>query len=98
MVTTVVNKHREEFDVYIGRGSKWGNPFRIGHDGDREAVITKYTEYLRKSDLHLHIHELYDKKLGCFCKPLPCHGDVLAMTANIRQRQDLGNIGPDIWF
>lgn len=28
--------------VYIGRGSKWGNPFRIGRDGDRAAVIAKY--------------------------------------------------------
>jgi hypothetical protein len=25
--------------VYIGRGSKWGNPFEIGKDGDREYVI-----------------------------------------------------------
>lgn len=33
--------------VYIGRGSKWGNPFVIGRDGDRAEVITKYERWLR---------------------------------------------------
>ena len=32
--------------VYIGRGSKWGNPFRIGPDGDRAAVIAKHERWL----------------------------------------------------
>ncbi|CAX24291.1 conserved protein of unknown function [Methylorubrum extorquens DM4] len=32
--------------VYIGRGSKWGNPFRIGPDGDRAAVIAKHARWL----------------------------------------------------
>lgn len=38
----VLNKHHAGIPagaVYIGRGSKWGNPFRIGHDGDRATVI-----------------------------------------------------------
>ena len=26
--------------------------------------------------------ELSGKRLGCFCAPLPCHGDVLAEIAN----------------
>lgn len=33
--------------IYIGRGSKWGNPFRIGPDGDRASVIAKYERWLR---------------------------------------------------
>ena len=33
MNTVVVNRRKETFDVYIGRGSKWGNPFKIGPDG-----------------------------------------------------------------
>jgi Domain of unknown function (DUF4326) len=29
MTTRIVNKYKERFDVYIGRGSKWGNEFVI---------------------------------------------------------------------
>ncbi|KKN66034.1 hypothetical protein LCGC14_0475120 [marine sediment metagenome] len=78
MTTKVVNKRKENYDVYIGRGSKWGNPFIIGIDGDREEVIKKYkawaleTPYLLRS-----LVELENKVLGCYCKPLACHGDVL---------------------
>ena len=45
----VLNKHHAGVPtdaVYIGRGSKWGNPYRIGPDGDRAAVIAKYERWL----------------------------------------------------
>ena len=74
----VVNKYKEPFDVYIGRGSKWGNPFKIGHEGaSRAEVIQMYEVYMRGSSLRDQLYELDDKVLGCFCKPLACHGDVL---------------------
>ena len=41
----VLNKRKSGIPagaIYIGRGSKWGNPFRIGPDGDRATVISKY--------------------------------------------------------
>lgn len=41
-MTTVVNKHTHTStpnNVYIGRGSKWGNPFRIGPHGNRDDVV-----------------------------------------------------------
>jgi len=77
-MTKVVNLKEEKYDVYIGRGSKWGNPFRIGRDGNREQVIRKYKEWiLTMPDLLNHLHELKGKRLGCFCSPAPCHGDVL---------------------
>lgn len=64
--------------VYIARPSKWGNPFRIGVDGTRSEVIEKYRDYiLSNPDLLGSLHELAGKDLGCWCKPLPCHGDVL---------------------
>jgi len=76
--TRVVNLKHEPYDVYIGRGSKWGNPFRIGIDGTREEVIEKYRNYvLTRPDLLAALDELEGKRLGCYCKPLPCHGDVL---------------------
>lgn len=77
MKTRVVNLRKEPYDVYIGRGSKWGNPFKIGKDGTREEVIKKYKDWFMKTDLILHLSELKWKRLGCYCKPLACHGDFL---------------------
>lgn len=69
--------------IYIGRGSKWGNPFFIGRDGDRAAVIVKYERYLRqRHDLLRALDELRGKDLVCFCAPLACHGDLLLRLAN----------------
>ena len=84
-MTTVVNRKYCKFDVYIGRGSKWGNPYshRVGSKANyivdtRKEAIEKYREYIM-SNLYLlgDICELKDKVLGCYCKPLSCHGDVL---------------------
>lgn len=78
MVCRVVNLRKERYEVYIGRGSKWGNRFFIGSDGNREEVIRKYRDWIMKNDYLLScLGELKDKVLGCFCKPLACHGDVL---------------------
>lgn len=79
----VVNKRESAFDVYIGRGSRWGNPFVIGKDGTRKDVVRKYWEHLvrqlHSGDVTLDdLRKLKGKTLGCFCKPLACHGDVIA--------------------
>ena len=42
----VVHCKKEPYDVYIGRPSKWGNPFVIGRDGTREDCLDKYKAYL----------------------------------------------------
>jgi len=75
----IVNIHTTSvYDVYIGRGSKWGNPFVLGYDGTREQVIAKYEIYIRRTkSLMDALPELVGKVLGCYCYPLPCHGDVL---------------------
>ena len=74
----VVHCKKSPYDVYIGRGSKWGNPFVIGKDGNRKQVIEKYRQYLLNNhELLTAIPELVDKVLGCWCSPEPCHGDVL---------------------
>lgn len=81
---TVVNKDKAgtEYDVYIGRGTPWGNPFRIGVDGDRTAVIEKFREWFPQQPQFSQIDELRGKVLGCHCKPMACHGDLLAEWAN----------------
>jgi len=76
--TRVVNCKKEPYDVYIGRPSKWGNPYRIGPDGSREEVIEKYRRHLlNQPELLADLDELRGKVLGCWCAPQACHGDVL---------------------
>lgn len=78
MRSKVVNIKHEDYDVYIGRGSKWGNPYVEGRDGTREEVIERYRRRMeRRKDLIEDLDELRGMRLGCFCKPLPCHGDIL---------------------
>jgi hypothetical protein len=77
-MTRVVHCKKEPYDVYIGRPSKWGNPFKEGKDGTREEVIDKYERYIHgRPDLLFDLKELKGKVLGCWCKPKACHGDVL---------------------
>jgi len=91
-ITRVVNITREpqyknmkctpEYE-YIGRGSYWGNPYSMHENGDsREEVIRKYKfdfehECFPNIDT-ARVHELAGKRLGCFCKPAVCPGEVLA--------------------
>lgn len=78
METKVVNLRKEPYDVYIGRGGKWGNPFRIGADGSRDDVIIAYAKWISTQQALLaELPTLKGKVLGCYCKPAACHGDVL---------------------
>lgn len=82
MPTIVVNCKTDKCDVYIGRPSAWGNPFKIGRDGTRDEVIAKYEEWIVENHkLMSRIYTLKGKTLGCWCKPSACHGDVLAKLA-----------------
>lgn len=83
METRVVHWKDAPCTVYIGRPSKWGNPFQIGKDGTRKEVIEKYREWVKtQPTLMTSLPELKGRILGCWCKPLPCHGDVLAELVN----------------
>lgn len=70
--------------VYIGRPGKWGNPFKVGKDGDRTAVIKKYARYLRENPklIRMAQDELRGRDLRCWCYPEACHGEVLIQVAN----------------
>jgi len=66
--------------VYIGRPSIWGNPYKIGVDGDRKEVIEKYRVFLnaklKTNPYYLDI--LIGKDLACWCPlNLQCHADVI---------------------
>jgi hypothetical protein len=72
---------------YIGRGSYWGNPYSMHENGDdRKEVIKKFKydfdfEKFPNKDKS-EVYKLAGKRLGCFCKPEACHGDVLAEFLN----------------
>jgi hypothetical protein len=81
----VLNQKRDgrpRGSVYIGRPSKWGNPFAIGKDGNRDQVIARYERWLCESGPIDDIAELRGKDLVCWCSPEACHGDVLLRIAN----------------
>ena len=87
MPTRIVNMKDEPYDVYIGRGSKWGCPYTVIKDrptlakeivDTKEEALEKYKAYvLATPELINSLDELEGKTLGCFCKPEKCHGDVL---------------------
>jgi len=84
---TEFNKESSETYEYIGRGSKWGNPYSMYENGDdRDEVIRKF-KYDFDFDKFLNVKKedfihLKGKKLGCFCKPQACHGDIIAEYLN----------------
>lgn len=86
----VVNKYKDEYDVYIGRGSTWGNPYShlpetkaLYKVETRDEAVAEYKNHLwkqiRSGIITIQmLKDLYGKRLGCFCKPQSCHGDVIA--------------------
>lgn len=97
---TVVNVKRHAYDQYIGRAvycgrrrhvisalnatSIYANPYMVGRDGSRAAVLVEYEKLWRsrlggrEQDIWFkRLRVLAGKRLGCWCKPKPCHGDVL---------------------
>jgi Domain of unknown function (DUF4326) len=78
-----VHCKRERHHVYIGRPSKWGNPFVVGSHGERGECIALYEGRLRENAaLMAALDELRGLVLGCWCAPRACHGDVLVALAN----------------
>jgi hypothetical protein len=73
--------------VFVGRPSKFGNPFVIGTHGSRDEVIALFREWLTATDdgravVQAAAAELEGKDLICFCAPEACHADVLLEIAN----------------
>lgn len=85
--TCVVNLHKEKYDVYIGRAGKgqngyFGNPFPSNRELTREDSIDTFKVYLLERvkvdpEFKARLEGLRGLRLGCFCKPKACHGDVI---------------------
>lgn len=78
--------------IYVGRPTKFGNPFRVGsyYNGKllrQSDAVEQYRDWLLNSDQGLEIMkaakaELKGKDLVCWCAPKPCHADILFEVAN----------------
>lgn len=100
VIMKVVHIKKAKYDIYIGRPSKWGNPYshKEGTLADfkvetREEAIQKYEEWIRQQpELMASLHELEGKVLGCWCAPLLCHGDVLLkLIGEIKMKVKIGD-------
>ena len=88
--TRVVHCRKEKYDVYVARGSKWGNPYSHLPTSNapfkvatREEAIEKYREWiLTQPELLADLKSLKGKILSCWCHPLSCHADILAEMAD----------------
>lgn len=76
--------------VYVGRPTRFGNPFRAAEHGS-EYAVRLFEEWIRRPANRALLAEarrtLKGKNLGCWC-PLgaPCHADVLLRLVNGRRR------------
>lgn len=77
------NNHIPLGAVYVGRGSPFGNPFKIV-GGRRDKCLIKYRDWLlTQPDLIERIkRELRGKDLVCYCAPALCHAEILRDIAN----------------
>ena len=85
-ICRVVNKYHSDFDVNIQRGTMWGN--YVGKDCDNRpdaiaAFKDDFIAKIRNGEIKReHLETLRGMRLGCTCKPLPCHGDMIALVVN----------------
>ena len=81
-----VNMRHDAYDVRIDRKTKFGNPFVMRHEAERDEVCEKYRRWLFEqinagAFTLEEIADLRGKRLGCWCAPKRCHGDTLAAAA-----------------
>lgn len=82
----VLNNHQLKWKladnaVYVGRPSKWGNPYPATLYGRKDS-IRRYKEWLHEEGPIADIAELKGMDLVCWCAPMPCHADYLLELAN----------------
>lgn len=85
--TTVVNMRNESCDFRIDRQSIFGNPFILSSSMSRDESIARYQVYFDKriaedEDFVDRVKALAGFKLGCWCKPKACHGDIIVAWLN----------------
>jgi len=80
--------------VSIMRPTKWGNPYPMLKEKNRDRVCEQYNSYIATRLIKGEItdddfHEFDGKNLLCVCKPKRCHGDTLVMLYYMTHEQRL---------
>lgn len=80
-----INKKR-----FPEKSSNFANPYKIGKDGTREEILIKYKNYIidklkNNEELKNELLSLKNKKLGCWCYPEMCHGNILLELINAHE-------------
>lgn len=98
--TTKVINHKysspraRKLSVYIGRPSKWGNPYPLVNEARRDQVCDEYEIYIATRLINADIvdedfREFDGKNMLCYCKPKRCHGDTLLLLYNMNHQERL---------
>lgn len=92
MNITLINiKTNKQPHIFIGRGSVFGNPYKLGMDGDRHNVIRLYNrlflqDWIEYGPKRIALTAIICRSIkehkntltfGCYCNPKPCHGDII---------------------
>lgn len=87
----VAHCKKQSTGIYVGRPSKWGNPFTHLDDGTlarfkvatRDEAVSAYEAWVvQQPELMAALPELRGHDLLCWCAPKSCHADVLLRLAN----------------
>jgi hypothetical protein len=78
----ILNRSRDLIpgdSIYIGRPSKWGNPYVMRHELERALCLRNFRMHLERNPRL--VAEARKELMGasawtCWCAPLPCHGDI----------------------
>lgn len=94
--TSVVSKYKGKHDLYVGRGSEWGNPFSDKADSKAEFIVKpeevmpKFREWFKNRIRNEEgfarkvLLNLHGKILGCYCEGgKPCHAAIMASWADL---------------
>lgn len=80
--TRLVNGKKHDVEQWVGRRSKWGNPFKaVEHGGKyrREEAVDLYKGWflghVERGDWN--VEQLRGTVLGCYCLPKLCHGIII---------------------
>lgn len=79
-----VGKRTTDEMIYVGRRTKWGNPYKIENGRTREQAVELFSHYIKIILIEQpeFLDDLRGKDLICWCAPLACHADILLELAN----------------
>ncbi|RPJ00478.1 MAG: DUF4326 domain-containing protein, partial [Deltaproteobacteria bacterium] len=77
-----------------GEDGYFVNPFRMGNRISREDAAQRFQRYFidrieKDTEFKRRILALKGRRLGCFCKPKVCHGDVIADWLNKMEQKEV---------